>query len=149
MLSPWRRARQTLTCGTRIRIEITRFLTIHTPIPRWKRRTSVSQHLSPSFSTSFVSLQCDSGPGKLTQLTASYSLMQRRSHSLRYVMKNKDTGDVLFVVVFTLIPKEDVEREEAEAEAKKQNEEKAEKEEIVEGDQEGEGGFEPNEDDVD
>lgn len=27
----------------------------------------------------------------------------------RYVLKNRDTGDVLFVVVFTLVPKEDVE----------------------------------------
>ena len=29
-------------------------------------------------------------------------------------MKNKDTGEVLFVVVFTLLRKEDVEKEEAE-----------------------------------
>lgn len=32
---------------------------------------------------------------------------------LRYVLKDKDTGEVLFVVVFTLLPKEQVEEEEA------------------------------------
>ena len=30
----------------------------------------------------------------------------------RYVLKNKDTGDVLFVVVFTLVKKEDVDKDE-------------------------------------
>ncbi|MCJ1356268.1 MAG: hypothetical protein MMC33_006262 [Icmadophila ericetorum] len=30
--------------------------------------------------------------------------------SLRYVMKNKETGDVLFVVIFTLIPKDHVDK---------------------------------------
>ncbi|KAL2058230.1 hypothetical protein ABVK25_001848 [Lepraria finkii] len=34
---------------------------------------------------------------------------------LRYVLKNKDTDEVLFVVVFTLLHKEDVEKEEAES----------------------------------
>ncbi|KAL8904513.1 MAG: hypothetical protein Q9207_003203 [Kuettlingeria erythrocarpa] len=34
---------------------------------------------------------------------------------LRYVLKDKDTGEVLFVVVFTLLPKEQVEGEAAEA----------------------------------
>lgn len=37
---------------------------------------------------------------------------------LRYVLKNKDTDEVLFVVVFTLLHKEDVEKEEAESAAK-------------------------------
>ena len=32
-------------------------------------------------------------------------------------MKNKDTDEVIFVVLFTLLYKEDVEKEEAEAEA--------------------------------
>ncbi|KAL8963256.1 MAG: hypothetical protein Q9193_000461 [Seirophora villosa] len=35
--------------------------------------------------------------------------------SRRYVLKDKDTGEVLFVVVFTLLPKEQVEEEEAKA----------------------------------
>ena len=30
----------------------------------------------------------------------------------RYVLKNKDTGDVLFVVVFTLLAKDQVDRDE-------------------------------------
>lgn len=37
----------------------------------------------------------------------------RRHHELRYVLKNKDTGDVFFVVVFTLILEEDLEKQEA------------------------------------
>ena len=37
----------------------------------------------------------------------------RRQHDLRYVLKNKETGDVFFVVVFTLVLKEDLEKEEA------------------------------------
>jgi hypothetical protein len=32
----------------------------------------------------------------------------KRSHTLRYVMKNRKTGDVLFVVLFTLYLKGDV-----------------------------------------
>lgn len=35
----------------------------------------------------------------------------RRSHTLRYVLKNKETGDVIFVVCFTLFLKEDVDEE--------------------------------------
>lgn len=31
----------------------------------------------------------------------------------RYVLKDKDTGEVLFVVVFTLLPKEQVDKEDA------------------------------------
>lgn len=37
--------------------------------------------------------------------------MDRRSHDLRYTLKDRSTGEVFFVVVFTLIPKEDVEKE--------------------------------------
>lgn len=33
---------------------------------------------------------------------------QKRSHTLRYVLKNRKTGEVLFVVLFTLYLKEDV-----------------------------------------
>ena len=39
-------------------------------------------------------------------------MLIRRTHDLRYVLKNKETGDVFFVVVFTLVLKEDVEKEE-------------------------------------
>ena len=52
-------------------------------------------------------------------------------------MKNKETGDVFFVVVFTLVQKEDVEK--VEALAAKENKEKSLKEEE----------YEPSADDVD
>ena len=35
-----------------------------------------------------------------------------RSHALRYVLKNRKTDEPLFVVVFTLLPKDQVEEEE-------------------------------------
>ncbi|KAI9796745.1 MAG: hypothetical protein M1833_005985 [Piccolia ochrophora] len=37
-----------------------------------------------------------------------------RAHTLRYVLKNKATGEVCFVVVFTVYRREEIEREEAE-----------------------------------
>lgn len=43
---------------------------------------------------------------------------------LRYALKNKDTGEVLFVVVFSLLHKEEVERREKEEEEKKKEVEK-------------------------
>jgi len=63
--------------------------------------------------------------------------------SLRYVLKNKATDEVFFVVVFSLIPKDEIEKEEAASE-KKSGEEKHEQEESK-----GEEGFEPKEDDLD
>lgn len=83
--------------------------------------------------------------------------------SCRYVLKNKDTGDVLFVVVFTLLHREDVEKEEAEAakkepvgEGKKDGGKEADAEEVKptssgtgEGRHEGEKNFEPRADDLD
>ena len=57
--------------------------------------------------------------------------------SLRYVLKDKESGDVWLVVVFTLVHREDVEREQVEGKAKTQDE----------GD--GDGGFEPKADDLD
>ena len=41
-------------------------------------------------------------------------------NEFRYVLKNKKTGDVFFVVVITLRLREDVEKEEAEEAKKKQ-----------------------------
>lgn len=41
----------------------------------------------------------------------------------RYVLKDKDTGEVLFVVVFTLLPKEQVEVEEEAADKSKETKE--------------------------
>lgn len=40
--------------------------------------------------------------------------------SRRYVLKNKDTGDVLFVVVFTLLKKDEMEKKEVQAAEKTQ-----------------------------
>ena len=68
------------------------------------------------------------------------------SCSLRYVLKNKDTGEVLFVVVFSLLKKADFEKEEAEAAAAAQP---SEKRAENAGRHEGEANFEPSKDDVD
>lgn len=40
-----------------------------------------------------------------------YRKEQKRSHALRYVLKNRQTGKVYMVVVFTLYLKEDVDEE--------------------------------------
>jgi len=39
----------------------------------------------------------------------------RRNHDLRYVLKDSETDRVFFVVVFTVVLKEDAEKEEAAA----------------------------------
>ena len=39
----------------------------------------------------------------------------RRNHDLRYVLKHKDSEEVFFVVVFTMVRSEDAEKEEADA----------------------------------
>ena len=52
------------------------------------------------------------------------ALVLRPSQSLndvRYVLKNKDTGEVFFVVVFTLLPRDAVDRVEREGQAKEIN----------------------------
>lgn len=65
---------------------------------------------------------------------------------MRYVLKNKVTGEVLFVVVFSLLKKADIEKEEAEAEAAgKPMDRRAEDFDRHEGGD----NFEPNKDDVD
>ena len=46
-------------------------------------------------------------------------MLIRRSHELRYVLKNKETGDVYFVVVLTMLLREDIEKQEAEEEQRK------------------------------
>lgn len=43
-------------------------------------------------------------------------LQKSANSSNRYVLKDRDTGEVLFVVVFTLLPQEQVEEGEANAE---------------------------------
>ena len=66
--------------------------------------------------------------------------------SLRYVLKSKYTNDVYFVVVFTLLHKEDVDEEDGKAVDAKEvgMDGKVGKSETRE-----DGGFEPGEDDVD
>ena len=63
------------------------------------------------------------------------------------MLKNKDTDEVLFVIVFTLLHREDVEREEAEAEAAKPA--KPDQSEQDGTRHEGEEKFEPQADDLD
>ena len=51
----------------------------------------------------------------------------------RYVLKNKDTGDVLFVVVFTLLSKEKVDEDKVkEAESVQQGKPKEKEQEKIE-----------------
>ncbi|KAL9004989.1 MAG: hypothetical protein Q9188_002203 [Gyalolechia gomerana] len=61
---------------------------------------------------------------------------------LRYVLKDKETGEVLFVVVFTLLPKEQVEDEEAKSSRPRIPDETKPVTEPVKS-------FEPREDDLD
>ena len=60
---------------------------------------------------------------------------------IRYVLKIKDTDEVLFVVVFSLLHREDVEKEEADTKVKSQ--------ETAGARHEGEKDFEPEADDLD
>ncbi|KAL9128863.1 MAG: hypothetical protein Q9217_002552 [Psora testacea] len=64
---------------------------------------------------------------------------------LRYVLKNKDNGDVLFVVVFSLLHKEEVEKAEGEAAAKSKSAEKGDEG----GRHDEEWSFQPRADDLD
>ena len=75
------------------------------------------------------------------------SLLIRRSHDLRYVLKNQETGDVYFVVVFTMLLREDVEKEEAkEAQRKPEPEHSASE---TKNSLEGSKNFQPSADDLD
>lgn len=67
---------------------------------------------------------------------------------IRYVLKLKDSDEVLFVVVFSLLHKEDVEEEEAEAE-KGGEDAKMTSRETQAARHEGEEEFEPEADDLD
>ena len=62
-----------------------------------------------------------------------------RSSKSRYVLKNRDTGDVFFVVVFTLVPKEDTEGKDAKEKTSVESKGKEGKTDA----------YEPKEDDVD
>lgn len=54
-------------------------------------------------------------------MTETIVFADRRTHELRYTLKDTVTGDVYFVVVFTLILREDVEKEEAQEGEKYKN----------------------------
>ncbi|RMY70184.1 hypothetical protein D0863_05966 [Hortaea werneckii] len=58
-------------------------------------------------------------PGITIPIISYWDGQPLRSHKLRYVMKNRATDEPLFVVIFTLIPKEDVEKLGGEAAADK------------------------------
>ena len=60
----------------------------------------------------------------------------------RYVLKNKDTGDVLFVVVFTLLHKDEMDQEEVQKAEKTQQAAEAKADQAkMEGESSKEGGF--------
>ena len=70
----------------------------------------------------------------------------RRLHEFRYVLKNKDSGDIFFVVVFTLVLKEDLEKEEAAKGSKGEDNRSEKREQSSKGESEP---FEPKADDLD
>ena len=83
--------------------------------------------------------------GSLARLPLRHWLM-RRLHAFRYVLKNKDSGDVFFVVVFTLVLKEDLEKEEAAERSNAEHDRAGKKEQSSKG---GGEAFEPKADDLD
>ena len=68
------------------------------------------------------------------------ALADPRFSKSRYVLKNRDTGDVFFVVVFTLVPKEDTERKDAKEKTSAESKGKDGKTDDT---------YEPKDDDVD
>ena len=73
-------------------------------------------------------------------------MLIRRSHELRYTLKDMSTGNVFFVVVFTLLLREDVEKEEAEEAAKETK--TVETSDTTSAEQQSKN-FQPSEDDLD
>ena len=67
---------------------------------------------------------------------------------IRYVLKRNDTDEILFVVVFSLLHKEDVEKEEAQAKTSHEDT-KVTSQETLGARHEGEKDFEPEADDLD
>lgn len=79
------------------------------------RSRSTVCSFSPSVPFSRSPLSCPSRPHHLHHLLEHVIIcftrsrkVQKRSHTLRYTLKNRGTGEVLFVVLFTLYLKEDV-----------------------------------------
>lgn len=70
----------------------------------------------------------------------SKALANTKSSKSRYVLKNRDTGDVFFVVVFTLVPKEDTEKKDAKEKTSVESKGKEGKTDDA---------YQPKEDDVD
>lgn len=67
---------------------------------------------------------------------------------IRYVLKRNDIDEIVFVVVFSLLHKEDVEKEEVEVKPPTKDT-KVPSQGLQGGRHEGEKAFEPEEDDVD
>lgn len=79
----------------------------------------------------------------LAKLTTNYA---NREHSLRYVLRNRATDTLLFVVSFTLVPVQNVENSDDDDDDEFEDAD----EEIDEGKEKTKpGGFEPNADDLD
>ena len=93
-------------------------------------------------STIISFLVCVRAPSGLLEIGNA----DRRNHDLRYVLKDRETGNVFFVVLFTLVHKDDVEKEEAEAKTKMPEGHKAADESK---DKAQEVAFEPKDDDLD
>ncbi|KAF2153269.1 DUF1769-domain-containing protein [Myriangium duriaei CBS 260.36] len=58
-------------------------------------------------------------PGITIPVISYWDGQPLRSHAIRYVLKNRATGEPLFVVIFTLIPKDDLEKEQKQLEHEK------------------------------
>lgn len=117
----------------RLCLKVTRLFYVVVALPRWSRFSSVSQVfvcLVPRFASML----------RLARMLMKVRPLMMDIRVSRYVLKNKDTGDVFFVVVFHLVPKEELEKENtANGETKDTKEEKME----------GEEGFQPKDDDLD
>jgi len=75
---------------------------------------SLSLHSPMHFTSLLYPNQNPPLPVCLERMTNSFLLHRKerkRSHTLRYTLKNRATGKVLFVVLFTLYLKEDVDAE--------------------------------------
>ena len=95
-----------------------------------------------------IAISRRNGLSEVGILVAAYPVFFMLFICTRYVLKNKDTDEVLFVVVFSLLHKEDVEKEEAESKRNSENT-KMTNPETLGVRHEGEKEFEPEVDDLD
>lgn len=107
----------------------------HVHVPK-KFHTSLSLLLSVSEYSFLGRLQsCQVSPSPPPKQVPMVSKLSASPHHYRYVLKNKDTGDVYFVVLFSLVPRQTVQSEEEAEQGKQEGKSEVE--------------FEPKEDDLD